>query len=236
MFYEEPISFLAAFSAGLLSFFSPCILPLIPAYFCFISGVSMDELVDGKNPLVKRSILISTLGFVLGFSLVFVALGASVSFLGQFLAGHEKTLRIVGGVLILLFGLHLMGILKVPFLMKEKKFHMGTRPVHAFAAFFIGMAFAAGWSPCVGPLLGSILALAGMRENVREGALLLSVYAAGLAIPFLVLAATASKLLVFMKKVRPFIRFAGPLAGILLVGTGILLITDQMKKISFFLS
>ncbi|MDY0162589.1 cytochrome c biogenesis CcdA family protein [Desulfobotulus sp.] len=233
MLLVEPVPLIAAFSAGILSFLSPCILPLIPAYFSFISGVSMDELGKGPSPGAQRRIRLTTLGFIAGFSLVFIALGASATFLGQLLSQNGGWVRMVGGSLVLVFGLHLMGLLRIPFLQTEKRVHLKTRPVHGLAAFFIGMAFAAGWSPCIGPLLGSILVMAGTRESLEQGILLLSVYALGLALPFALLAFTAARLMAFVRKAKPFLRAANITAGILLVTSGLLLMTNQMGRLMF---
>ncbi|WP_246052112.1 cytochrome c biogenesis CcdA family protein [Desulfobotulus mexicanus] len=233
MIILEPVSLIAAFGAGLLSFLSPCILPLIPAYFSFISGVSIEELAEGPSSEARQRIRISTFGFILGFSLVFIALGASASFLGQLFSGTGFWLRITGGAMVLIFGLHLMGILRIPILQSEKRIHLKSRPVHGLAAIFIGMAFAAGWSPCIGPLLGSILVIAGTKESVEYGILLLSVYAAGLALPFALLAFAATRLMVFVKKAKGFIRVANVTAGLLLVATGLILMSDQMGRLVF---
>lgn len=231
MFPVEPVSIFAAFSAGILSFLSPCILPLIPAYFSFISGVSMEELSEGPSPEARRRIQLTTLGFVSGFSLVFIALGASASLIGQLFSGTGIWLRLGGGALVLVFGLHLMGILRIPLLQKEKRIHLKSRPVTALASLFIGMAFAAGWSPCIGPLLGTILMMAGTQENMVQGTGLLAVYALGLALPFGLLAFTAARIMHLLGRIKPFMRVANVLAGILLVTTGILLMTNQMGRL-----
>ncbi|MCW7752527.1 cytochrome c biogenesis protein CcdA [Desulfobotulus sp. H1] len=231
--FVEPVSLAAAFTAGLLSFLSPCILPLIPAYFSFISGVSIEEFSQGPSYAAQRRIQVSTLGFIAGFSVVFIALGASASFLGQLVSGNGTWLRLTGGSAVLIFGLHLMGLIRIPLLHTEKRIHLRSRPVHALAAFFIGMAFAAGWSPCIGPLLGSILVIAGTKESIYHGVVLLSVYAAGLAMPFLLLSFAAARLMAFVRKAKPFVKAANVTGGILLVATGILLMTNQMGKLVF---
>lgn len=229
----EPVPLIAAFSAGMLSFFSPCILPLIPAYFSFISGVTMEEFSQGPSGEARRRIRTSTLGFIAGFSLVFIALGASATLLGQFFSAGGTWLRMGGGALVLVFGLHLMGLFRIPLLHTEKRIHLKSRPMHALAALFIGMAFAAGWSPCIGPLLGSILVMAGTRESLAQGVLLLSIYAAGLALPFAILAFTAARLMTFVRRARPFLKAANLTAGVLLVATGLLLMTNQLGRLVF---
>ncbi len=219
----ETVSFHAAFLAGLLSFFSPCVLPLIPAYFTFITGVSLDQLTQGRTADVRRKVLLSTLLFVIGFSLVFILLGASATFLGRLMSQYANIVTFIGGLLIMVLGIHISGIFGFSMLNVDRHINLKKRPVHALGALVIGMAFGAGWSPCVGPLLGSILIVASSRDTVREGVLLLSVYSAGLAIPFLVLSFFINRLLVLMKKASPVLAFINKVAGALLVVMGIYL-------------
>ena len=198
--FTESISYPAALLAGLLSFFSPCILPLIPAYFTFITGLSLDELTGARTTGVRARVIRATLSYVLGFSLVFVMMGASASFIGGAIFKYRDWIRIIGGLLIILLGIHMTGLLRFGFLQFERRLQMQKKPLHFMGTFFVGMAFGAGWSPCIGPLLGSILIVAGNQETVADGIGLLSVYAAGLAIPFLVLAIFIDSLLSFIKK------------------------------------
>jgi len=171
--FTESISFPAAFIAGLLSFFSPCILPLIPAYFTFITGFSLEKLTQDENTEIRKKVVFSTLLFVLGFSFVFILMGASASYLGGLFFQYRKFIRITGGILIIALGVHLTGLIRIPGLDIEKRIHLDQKPLHFLGTFIIGMAFGAGWSPCIGPLLGSILIVAGSQETVWQGTVLL---------------------------------------------------------------
>ena len=164
--FAETISYPAALLAGLLSFFSPCILPLIPAYFVFISGFTLDELTGCENG-IRKKVVLSTIAYVLGFSSVFILMGASASYLGSFIQIYSTAIRIIGGVLIMFLGLHLTGWLRFNALEFEKRVHLDKKPIHFMGTFLVGMAFGAGWSPCIGPLLGSILIIAGSKETVH---------------------------------------------------------------------
>jgi cytochrome c-type biogenesis protein len=218
----------------LLSFFSPCVLPLIPSYFCVISGLSMEELTQSPKAALRRKIMLSTLAFVLGFSIVFTLLGASASYLGGLLAPHKNVIRILGGALIILFGLHLTGIVRIPWLQYEKRVRLQQRPLHLLGVMLVGMAFGAGWTPCIGPILGSLLVLANDKGTVDQGVRLLSIYSLGLSLPFILLSAGINYLLVFIKKATQVLRFANPVAGGLLLLTGILLIMDKLKLLSWY--
>jgi cytochrome c-type biogenesis protein len=229
----EDISNSAAIAAGLLSFFSPCILPLVPSYFTFITGLSLEDLTGSQTTAVHRKIILSTLAFVLGFSTVFVFLGASASYLSGLILEAKTFLRIAGGVLIILLGLHLLGILRVRALLFEKRVNINRKPLHFFGVFLIGMAFGAGWSPCIGPLLGTILILAGSQENVGRGIMLLSLYSAGLAVPFLFLSIFINFLIRFVRRTAKMVRYFNYVAGVLLIMTGLLLITDKLRLLSY---
>ena len=224
------VSHPAAFLAGLLSFFSPCVLPLIPAYFTFITGYSLDELTTGESGKTRMKVMLATLSFVLGFSFVFIVLfGVAASFLGEVMKDYRGVVRIVGGILILFFGIHVSGLFRFKFLDVEKRLHLEKKPARFIGTFLIGMAFGAGWSPCIGPLLGSILLLAGNQGTVLKGVLLMVTYSAGLAIPFLLIAAFVSSILNFMKKATKVLRYVNAVAGLLLAAVGILLITDNLR-------
>ena len=224
---DETITYPAAFAAGLLSFFSPCILPLIPAYFTFITGYSLEELTGEQVGAIRRKVIIATLAFGLGFSLIFILLGASASFLGGLVARYHQFIRVGGGLLIIVFGLHLTGLLRLPFLEVEKRVHLREKPTHILGTVLVGMAFGAGWSPCIGPMLGSILILAGSEESVLEGVGLLTVYSAGLWIPFMLMSVFINMILVFLKKARRVLQFVNLAAGTLLIGLGAALIFDR---------
>ncbi|MDY0375030.1 MAG: cytochrome c biogenesis protein CcdA [Desulfobacterium sp.] len=226
--FTETITFQAAFMAGLLSFFSPCILPLIPAYFTFITGLSLDELsLDNRE--IRKKVMLSTLAYVSGFSFVFILLGASASFLGSFMAEYTWLIRYLGGAIVIIFGLHLLGVINIKELNFERKIHLNQKPVHLMGTFVIGMAFGAGWSPCIGPLLGSILIVAGSQDTVVKGMVLLGIYSAGLAIPFILISLFINRLLDIMRRATRVISYINKISGILLIVLGILLITDRFR-------
>ena len=225
------VSWSAALVAGLLSFLSPCVLPLVPAYFTFITGLSMEELDGGGGQAVRKRVILATLAYVLGFSLVFVLLGAAASSLGAFLIGAREWLRMGGGLLVMLFGLHFLGWLRIPGLEFEKRLNIQKKPLRLAGVFVVGMAFGAGWSPCIGPMLGSILVLASNQETVTQGMGLLAVYSLGLALPFLLISVSIHAMLSFMtqaKKVLPYINKA---AGVLLLILGGLLLSGQINTL-----
>ncbi len=230
--FVESVSFPAAFLAGLLSFFSPCILPLIPAYFTFITGFSLEQLTEDHTSAIRKKVVFSTTLFVLGFSLVFVIMGASASFLGGLIFTYREFLRIIGGILIILLGIHLTGIIHFRSLDFEKRIHLEKKPLHFFGTFIIGMAFGAGWSPCVGPLLGSILIIAGSQETVWQGVVLLGIYSAGLAIPFIMMSFFIHFLLIFIKKVSRVMKYVNLVAGVLLIVVGLLLVTNKLHVLT----
>ena len=222
------ISLFIAFGAGILSFFSPCILPLIPAYISFITGLSLDEL---RLPGDKRcnienlqKILRQTILFVLGFSFVFVALGATASYLGDVISQHEKIIRIIGGSVIIFLGLHVTGVFNIRQLEYEKKLHLSSKPANIFGAFLIGMVFAIGWTPCVGPALAAILGLAGTQKTIGKGIMLLSAYSIGLGLPFILTALAMNAFLNLFSKVRRYIKAISIITGLLLICIGILII------------
>ncbi len=230
--FTESISYPAALVAGLLSFFSPCILPLIPAYFTFITGLSLDELTGVHTRRIRARVIATTLSYVLGFSLVFILMGASASFIGGAIFKYRDWIRIIGGVLIIFFGIHMTGLIRFKPLEFERRFQVQKKPLHFLGTFFVGMAFGAGWSPCIGPLLGSILIVAGNQETIANGVVLLSVYAAGLAIPFLVLSVFVDSLLTLIKKASGSIKYINLTAGVLLLILGLLLVTNKLSLIS----
>ncbi|MCP4118288.1 MAG: cytochrome c biogenesis protein CcdA [Desulfobacteraceae bacterium] len=226
--FTETVSFQAALIAGLLSFFSPCILPLIPAYFSFITGLTLDELTLDAGE-TRRKVLSSTLAYVCGFSFIFILLGASASFLGSVMAQYSWLIRYAGGGIVILFGLHLLGIINIKGLNFEKRIHMSEKPLHLMGTFVIGMAFGAGWSPCIGPLLGSILIVAGNQDTVVKGMLLLGVYSAGLALPFILISLFINRLLEIMKRATKVLMYVNKVSGILLIALGLLLVTDRFR-------
>ena len=227
--FAETVHFPAALMAGLLSFFSPCILPLIPAYFTFISGFSLDELTHSSSKDIKRKVVLSTVAYVLGFSSIFILLGASASFLGSFVQDHIAYIRLIGGILIIILGIHLTGLIRIPTLDVEKRFHINKKPMHFLGSFVVGLAFGAGWSPCIGPLLGSILIMASGKETVLEGIALLGTYSMGLALPFIAMSFFINYMLSFLKRIKKALRYINIVAGILLILIGLTVAGDKLK-------
>ena len=228
----ENVPYHLALFAGLASFFSGCVLPLIPAYFTFITGLSLEELTENRTSALHFQIIASTLSYVFGFSLVFILLGASASYLSGQIFEYRELITKIGGGVIILFGIHLTGVIPIRTLQFEKRIHLKKKPIHFLGAFLIGMAFAAGWSPCVGPLLGSILILAGSQDTIYKGMSLLAVYSAGLAIPFILLSIFIDFILIFIKKATGVIRYINLTAGILLIILGLLLFFDKLFLIT----
>jgi len=227
--FDESISYSAAFLAGLLSFLSPCVLPLIPAYFTFITGFSLEEMFQKNAPAIRKKIIFSTLSFVCGFSVIFILMGAAASGLGSLIAQYKEYIRIVGGLVIILLGIHMTGWIRIKRLDIEKRIHIQKKPIHIFGAFIVGMAFAVGWSPCIGPLLGSILIIAGSNETIWQGVGLLSVYAAGLALPFMLISLFVNFLLEFLRRASKAMKYINLAAGILLIVVGFFLLTDSFS-------
>jgi len=229
--FTENITYSAAIIAGLLSFFSPCILPLIPAYFSFITGLTLDELTENKKK-VRQKVILSTLFYVAGFSFIFILFGASASFLGSIASQYSWVVRYLGGGIILIFGLHLLGVINIKGFNFEKKIHVKEKPLRLMGVFVIGMAFGAGWSPCIGPMLGSILIVAGNQDTVLKGMSLLAVYSAGLAIPFIIISFFINSILEIMKRATKFIGALNKASGILLIIIGLLLIFDKFRLLA----
>ena len=234
--FTETISYSAAFLAGLLSFLSPCVLPLIPAYFTFITGFSLEELFRKDSPAIRKKVFFSTLSFVCGFSIVFVLMGAAASGLGSMIAQYKDYIRMGGGMIIILLGIHMTGWIRFKRLEVEKRIHIQKKPLHILGTFIVGMAFAVGWSPCIGPLLGSILIVAGSKETIWQGVGLLSVYAAGLALPFIMISFFVNFLLEFLRRASRIIKYINLTAGILLIVVGIFLLTDSFTLFNSLLT
>lgn len=230
--FTQTVSFPTAFVAGLLSFFSPCVLPLIPAYFTFITGFSIEELTEEYNSEIRKKVFLSTFLFVLGFSLVFILMGASASYLGGLMYTYKKLIRIIGGILIIILGIHLTGLIRIPGLDFEKRVTLEKKPLHFLGTLIIGMAFGAGWSPCIGPLLGSILIVAGSQETVWQGVVLLGIYSAGLAIPFIIMSIFINFLLIFIKKASKVLKYVNVVAGVVLIVVGLILVSNKLYVFS----
>lgn len=232
----DNISALAAFTAGVLSFASPCILPLIPAYLSFLSGVSVLEMrreTGGEGQ--PGQVFLNALFFVLGFSCVFVLLGASATAVGKALISQMSLLKKAAGVLIVFFGLHMLGLLRLSFLDRERRYHQKEKPIGLFGSFGVGVAFALGWTPCIGPILAAVLFYAGTRETVGQGIWLLTVYSAGLGIPFLLAAVGVDRFVRFSRTFKRHFRTVEIASGLLLLVLGVLIFTDDMTRITLFL-
>jgi len=221
--------YLIAFGAGLISFLSPCVLPLIPGYISYISGQSLQEILNKKEINFFPLIL-----FCLGFSTVFVILGASASFLGQTLLQNSEILRIAAGIIIIIFSLQLIGIINIPYLNFEKRFD-AKESRNILFPYVIGVAFGFGWTPCIGPILGSILALASIEETLSRAVILLILYSLGLAIPFVLSGYLIQKFLLFSKNFRKNINLISKIGGIILLITSILILTNQLQAIGFYI-
>ncbi|WP_298721142.1 cytochrome c biogenesis protein CcdA [uncultured Ferrovibrio sp.] len=231
------ISYAAAAGAGVISFLSPCVLPLVPAYLCFVAGTTLDRLV-GKEQIDKammRRVFISALAFVIGFSTVFVLMGASASALNRLIVQNIDVIGKIAGAVIVIFGLHYMGLLKIGLLYREARFNTAERPTNVLGAYVIGLAFAFGWTPCVGPILATILTVAASRDQLGYGVSLLATYALGLGIPFLLAALAVKPFMTFMQKFRRHLHKVEIVAGALLVVTGILIFTNSLGQFSYYL-
>ena len=220
---------IVAFSAGLISFLSPCVLPLIPGYISYISGSSLNELIEKKNINILPIIL-----FAIGFSIVFISFGATATFLGSIILDNSYQLRIAAGILIIVFSLQILGIINLKFLNYEKRFQTNNN-TGIISSILIGMAFGFGWTPCIGPILGSILAIASTEEDINKGIILLSSYSLGLAIPFILSGYLIQKFMIFSKNLKSKILIINRFGGSLLFITGILMITNQLQALGFYL-
>ena len=230
------VTLIAAFVAGFLSFISPCVLPLIPGYVSFVSGVSLEDMRgDAAVSSARRHVLVTSLFFVLGFSLVFIALGATASVVGRFLFEKQPILAKIAGVLLVIFGLHTMGVFRIAFLESEKRMQANRKPAGALGAVLVGIAFAFGWSPCIGPILGGILALAAAKDTVWEGTQLLAVYSVGLGIPFLLTSIAINQFFAVTKRIRKHYHAIEMVSGGLLVAIGVLIFTNQFTIIVRYL-
>ena len=229
------VSIFIAFGAGILSFFSPCILPLIPSYLCFITGLSMGELrsIEGRNRTMEnlRKILWQTILFIFGFSFIFVSLGATASFLGSIISTHEKIIRLVGGSVIIILGLHVAGVFNIKGLEYEKRFHLRSKPAGMLGSFLVGLVFAMGWTPCVGPVLAGILGLAGVEKTIVRGVALLTAYSLGLGIPFLLTAVAMNLFLNLFGRIKKYFKAISVVSGLLLITIGILIIAGWPNTI-----
>lgn len=227
------LNIVVAILAGMLSFLSPCVLPLFPSYLSFIAGLSFEELQGSvANPRTRRAILQNSLCFILGFSAVFIALGAGASLIGQALFQRQALIRQIGGAFVILMGLYVAGWLRVPFLMREWRAELSARPAGRLGAVLTGITFAAGWTPCIGPILGAILTLASVSQTATTGVLMLAAYSLGLAIPFLLSALAINRFLAFFDRFKRFLPVVTRTSGVVLILMGLLLVTDYFTVLS----
>jgi cytochrome c-type biogenesis protein len=245
---EENVTLLAAFGAGVLSFISPCVLPLIPGYLSYISGLSLDEMrgspaaagtavAVAAPPETRRRIILSSLAFILGFSIVFVALGASASAIGQFLMSRLTILGKIAGAIVIIFGLHTMGVLRIEWLYQEKRVQTSQqRPAGFIGATLVGMAFAFGWTPCLGPILAGILAVAASQDTIGHGVRLLAAYSMGLGVPFFATALAINRFFAALARIRRHYHKVEVVSGALLVAIGVLIFTDRFTIIAQWLT
>ena len=224
------LNLLIAFSAGFISFLSPCVLPLIPGYISYISGQTFDEVIKDKKP-----VLLKTIFFSAGFSIVFICFGITASFIGQLLISYSNQLRIIAGIIIILFSLQFIGLINLKILNSETRFFTKNYNDNLIFPIIVGAAFGFGWTPCIGPVLGSILALAAIEENINKSILLLFSYSLGLAIPFIISGILIDKFLFFSKSFRKYISTFTKVGGAILLLTGIAILTGQLQVLGFFI-
>ena len=229
------ISYFYVVLAGLLSFLSPCVLPIVPGYLCFMAGTSLDKLQVDHDNITKKRVLKFSLSFVLGFSTVFVVLGASATLLSSVVYEYLDYLRIAGGIIIIIFGIHFMQVIQIPFLNREMRYQIENYRPGIVGSYIIGLSFAFGWTPCIGPILGSVLSIAASSETVTYGVVLLMLYSAGLGIPFLLAAYAINGFMKFLSKIRNYIRSIEIFTGLLLIIFGILILTNRIQELAFFL-
>ena len=229
----DNISFLTAFAAGLISFLSPCVLPLVPGYISIISGFSLDQLKDQqRNASLTRTVLLNSVMFIVGFSITFISLGASASWLGQILLSRMHLLYRIAGIIIIIFGLHLLGIFKINFLYQDKRFHSVEKPRGILGALLLGLAFAFGWTPCIGPILAGILTIASTKETVAQGVFLLAVYSLGLGIPFLLTSLGLNQFLAFYGRFKRHFHAVEMVSGALVIAVGVLILTNNLSRLA----
>jgi cytochrome c-type biogenesis protein len=233
----QDVSVLIAFSAGLLSFVSPCVLPLVPSYITYITGVSFKDLSEGGSKGKLRWLTIShSLLFIMGFSLIFVLMGASASYLGQVLVQYQSWIMKVGGILIIILGVHFTGWITIPFLQMERRFELKQKPLGYLGSFLVGVVFAAGWTPCVGPILSTILLYASTAKSFTTGIVLLAAYSMGLGLPFFAASLALNTFLSAFDKIKRYLRVITVASGVFLIVIGILLLTDLFTTLNNYLN
>jgi len=234
---NESVSLFTAFAAGIVSFISPCVLPIVPGYLSFISGINVAKFKNQDTPKDQaRRVAITSLFFVLGFSTVFVLLGAAATMVGYYLQQYKRVLGMAGGVVIIILGLHLMGVFRIKWLLGEMRAEVKEKPLGLLGAYIVGIAFAFGWTPCIGPILAGILLYASQQETVSQGVVLLSAYSAGLGIPFLAAGLAVNWFFAASARIKKQMRLVEIGSGVLLIGVGLLLITDRLTLLAQYLS
>lgn len=231
----DNINILTAFFFGLLSFISPCVLPIIPGYISFISGHTLDDL-KGDNKSAARSVMLNSLVFIAGFTVIFVLMGAAATSIGQVLNDNLNLISKIAGFIIIIFGLHMIGIFKIGFLNYEKRFHLQEKKLGILGSFAVGAAFAFGWTPCIGPVLAGILAIASQQETVMQGIILLFVYSLGLGIPFFLTAVSINKFFTLFNRIKKHFHTIEVVGGVMLIAVGILMMTNYLTIIASYLS
>ncbi len=222
------IGYITAFLGGVLSFLSPCVLPLIPSYVSFITGISFDDLKKIDKAKIRKLTLINSTAFVMGFSTVFILLGVFSAYVGRFLSFYYDYIRVFGGIIVILLGLYVMGVLKLDFLASDKRVHLQSKPKGHFGSYIVGLTFGAGWTPCIGPILGSILMIASTTGSALQGFYLLLAYSLGLAIPFLATSLAINSFLSHFTAIQKYMKIIMFISGLLLIGFGVILLTDNV--------
>jgi cytochrome c-type biogenesis protein len=231
--HSQEVTYLGAFIAGLLSFLSPCVLPLIPSYITYITGLSFADLqAEHPSHKVRQTAMLHSLSFILGFTVVFVLLGASATYLGSFMNQHASLLRKAGGILIVLLGVHVTGLIPITMLLGEKRVTLHRKPAGFVGTFLVGLAFAAGWTPCIGPILAAILMVAATEENVYHGIVLLLIYSLGLGIPFFLSSLAMHQFLVVFQRFKKYIRLFEICTGVFLVLVGVMIYFNWLSRLS----
>src|SRR3990172_4009915 len=233
----DNVSVFTAFFAGIVSFLSPCVLPLVPGYISIISGSSLDQLkAREKDSSVMRAVLLNSVMFIVGFSITFIMLGASASWIGQILLARQRLFGQIAGLVLIVFGIHLLGIFKINFLYRDKRFHNVEKPRGLLGALVLGLAFAFGWTPCIGPILAGILTIASTKQTVAEGMFLLAIYSAGLGVPFLLTSVALNKFLSFYGRFKRHFRMVEIASGALVITVGVLIMTGTFTRLAQWLS
>lgn len=235
--FSQEVTYIGAFAAGLLSFLSPCVLPLIPSYIMYITGISYgDLLAEHPSHIIRQKSILHSLSFICGFTLVFVLLGASATYIGSFLHENATIIRKVGGVLLVLLGVHVTGLIPLKFLLGEKRVTIKHKPTGYAGSFLVGITFAAGWTPCIGPILAGILAVAATEEKVYQGIVLLLLYSLGLGVPFFLSALAMNRFLLIFNRFKRYIRTCEIITGILLIVVGVLIYSNWLSRLSGYVT